>query len=118
LWRLAQKIQARLGGDRSGLQFPDKPRGMHAWLRDEGIELPIKSHDEEGRCIAWKLPLYNTVHNILTNPYAGAYAFGRTTSKAIVEDARKRAAWTSARSDGLGWADILDTDAVLALPAR
>jgi hypothetical protein len=61
------------------------------WLRDEGIELPAKSHDEEGRCIVWKLPLYNTVHNILTNPvYAGAYAFGRTTSKVIVEDGRKR----------------------------
>jgi len=66
-------------------------RQVHVWLRDEGIELPAKSHDEEGRCIVWKLPLYNTVHNILTNPvYAGAYAFGRTTSKVIVEDGRKR----------------------------
>jgi hypothetical protein len=64
---------------------------VHVWLRDEGIKLPAKSHDEEGRCIVWKLPLYNTVHNILTNPvYAGAYAFGRTTSKVIVEDGRKR----------------------------
>jgi hypothetical protein len=25
----ARKIQARLGGDRSGFEFPDKPRGMH-----------------------------------------------------------------------------------------
>jgi DNA invertase Pin-like site-specific DNA recombinase len=66
-------------------------RQVHVWLREEGIELPAKSHDEEGRCIVWKLPLYNTVHNILTNPvYAGAYAFGRTTSKVIVEDGRKR----------------------------
>ena len=66
-------------------------RQVHRWLRDEGIELPAKSHDEGGRCIVWKLPLYNTVHNILTNPvYAGAYAFGRTTSKVIVEDGRKR----------------------------
>jgi hypothetical protein len=31
------------------------------------------------------------VHNILTHPvYAGAYAFGRTTSKAIIEEGRKR----------------------------
>jgi DNA invertase Pin-like site-specific DNA recombinase len=66
-------------------------RQVHVWLRDEGIELPTKSHDEEGRRIVWKLPLYNTVHNILTNPvYAGAYAFGRTTSKVIIEDGRKR----------------------------
>ena len=50
-----------------------------------------KSHGAEGRCIVWKLPLYNTVHNNLTNPvYAGAYAFGRTTSKIIIEDGRKR----------------------------
>jgi hypothetical protein len=26
---MAQKIQVRLGGDRSGFEFPDEPRGMH-----------------------------------------------------------------------------------------
>jgi DNA invertase Pin-like site-specific DNA recombinase len=66
-------------------------RQVHVWLREEGIELPAKAHDRDGRRIVWKLPLYNTVHNILTNPvYAGAYAFGRTTSKVIIEDGRKR----------------------------
>ena len=66
-------------------------RQVHVWLRDEGIALPAKSHVGDGRCIVWKLPIYNTVLNILTNPvYSGAYAFGRTTSKAIVEDGRKR----------------------------
>jgi hypothetical protein len=30
----------------------------------------------------WKLPVYNTILHILTNPiYAGAYAFGRTGSR-------------------------------------
>jgi DNA invertase Pin-like site-specific DNA recombinase len=67
-------------------------RQVHVWLRDEGIALPVKSHKAaQGRCIGWKLPLYNTVHNILTNPvYAGAYAFGRTMSKVSVENGRKR----------------------------
>ena len=67
-------------------------RQVHVWLRDEGIALPVASYGAaEGRSIAWKLPLYNTVHNILTNPvYAGAYAFGRTMSKVSVEDGRKR----------------------------
>ena len=62
------------------------------WLRDEGIALPVTCHNAgEGRGITWRLPLYNTVHNILTNPvYAGAYAFGRTMSKVSVEDGRKR----------------------------
>src|SRR5258705_7400474 len=66
-------------------------RQVHVWLRDEGIALPVKSHNADGRCIVWKLPLYNTVHNMLTNPvYAGTYAFGRTMSEVSVEDGRKR----------------------------
>ena len=67
-------------------------RQVHVWLRDEGIALPVACHTAaEGRSIVWRLPLYNTVHNILTNPvYAGAYAFGRTMSKVSVEDGRKR----------------------------
>src|SRR5689334_2911623 len=67
-------------------------RQVHVWLRDEGIALPVACHGAaEGRSIAWRLPLYNTVHNILTNPvYAGAYAFGRTMSRVSVEDGRKR----------------------------
>jgi len=44
-------------------------RQVHVWLRDEGIALPVKSHKAaEGRCIVWKLPLYNTVHNIPDEP--------------------------------------------------
>src|ERR1700741_4507708 len=67
-------------------------RQVHVWLRDEGISLPVACHRAaEGRSIAWRLPLYNTVHNILTNPiHAGAYAFGRTMSRVSVEDGRKR----------------------------
>lgn len=66
-------------------------RRVHAWLRDEGISLPIARYQAaESRRVVWKLPRYNTVHNILTNPvYAGAYAFGRTTSKVTIEEGRK-----------------------------
>jgi len=67
-------------------------RQVHVWLREEGIAMPTACHSAaEGRSIVWRLPLYNTVHNILTNPvYAGAYAFGRTMSKVSVEEGRKR----------------------------
>ena len=66
-------------------------RQVHIWLRDEGIELPVKSRAGEARGVVWRLPAYNILHNILTNPiYAGAYAFGRTTSKVSVEQGRKR----------------------------
>lgn len=66
-------------------------RQVQLWLRDEGIALPVKSRNGEARGIIWRLPAYNIVHNILTNPiYAGAYAFGRTTSRVSVENGRKR----------------------------
>jgi hypothetical protein len=66
-------------------------RQVHIWLRDEGIELPAKSRRGEAHGVVWRLPAYNIVHIILTNPiYAGAYAFGRTTSRISVVDGRKR----------------------------
>ena len=66
-------------------------RQVHIWLREEGIELPVKSRQGEAYGVVWRLPAYNIVHNILTNPiYAGAYAFGRTKSRVSVEGGRKR----------------------------
>ena len=66
-------------------------RQVHLWLRHEGIELPAVAYDESQRRTVWKLPAYNTVHHVLTNPiYAGAYAFGRTGSRTYLEDGRKR----------------------------
>ena len=66
-------------------------RQVHLWLREEGIELPVKSRRGEVHGVVWRLPAYNIVHNILTNPiYAGAYAFGRTKSRVSVEGGRKR----------------------------
>jgi DNA invertase Pin-like site-specific DNA recombinase len=44
-------------------------RQVHVWLRDEDIALPVASHSAaDGHSIVWRLPRYNTVHNILTNP--------------------------------------------------
>jgi Recombinase len=41
--------------------------------------------------VLWKLPVYSTVSNLLTNPvYAGAYVFGRSGSRMIIENGRKR----------------------------
>jgi DNA invertase Pin-like site-specific DNA recombinase len=67
-------------------------RQVYIWFRDEGIELPAtKSRRGEAHGVVWRLPPYNIVHDILTNPiYAGAYAFGRTTSRISVVDGRKR----------------------------
>ncbi|MEM1151694.1 MAG: recombinase family protein [Pseudomonadota bacterium] len=66
-------------------------RQVHLWLRQEQISLPAAVHGPDGRHIQWKLPVYNTVMHILKNPiYAGAYVFGRTGSRTVIEDGRKR----------------------------
>jgi hypothetical protein len=66
-------------------------RQVHRWLRREGITLPSITYGADGRQIVWKLPVYQSVHGILTNPvYAGAYAYGRTTQRTRIEAGRKR----------------------------
>jgi hypothetical protein len=41
--------------------------------------------------MVWKVPIYNTLLKMLTNPaYAGAYAFGKTQSRIRVVDGRAR----------------------------
>src|SRR6201993_934694 len=67
-------------------------RQVHLWIRQEGILLPAVNYTiDDGRSLVWKLPVYNTIHHILTNPiYAGAYAFGRTRSRVSIADGRKR----------------------------
>ena len=68
-------------------------RQVFLWFRDAGIELPFRSlhTGTPGWQVAWKLPVYNTVHQILTNPiYAGAYAYGRTNRRTVIENGRQR----------------------------
>jgi DNA invertase Pin-like site-specific DNA recombinase len=61
-------------------------------LRAERISLPYIDNKSQGQHqIPWKLPVYATVNNLLTNPiYAGAYVFGRTGSRTTIENGRKR----------------------------
>ena len=65
-------------------------RQVLLWFRQEGIELPSAVYDEGRRSVIWRLPCYNTVLHILSNPvYAGAYAFGRTQTRVRIEAGRK-----------------------------
>jgi DNA invertase Pin-like site-specific DNA recombinase len=64
-------------------------RQVLLWFRSEGVELPAVEYGPFGRGVIWKLPVYNTIHKVLTNPmYAGAYAFGRTKTRTEVQDGR------------------------------
>ena len=65
-------------------------RQVAVWLRQESVQLPTIAHGAQGRIVEWRLPRYNSVHRILTNPvYAGAYVFGRTVSRTVMEAGRK-----------------------------
>ena len=87
-----QQVRAAVGIVFAKFAELQSVRQVHLWLREEGIALPTARHSAaEGRIVVWRLPLYSTVHAILTNPvYAGAYTFGRTTNKVSVEEGRKR----------------------------
>ncbi len=77
-------------------------------LRADRIELPYLASRSTGQHqVSWKLPVYSTVSNLLTNPvYAGAYAFGRTGSRTTIENGRKRVL-RGHRKDPSDWAVLL-----------
>src|SRR5690348_3956649 len=77
-------------------------------LRADQVTLPyIDSKSAGQHQLLWKLPVYMTVSNLLTNPvYAGAYAFGRTGSRMIIENGRKRIV-RGRRKDRSDWAVLL-----------
>jgi excisionase family DNA binding protein len=65
-------------------------RQVALWLIDEVIKMPVTVYGPQGRMVEWRLPRYNTIYRMLTNPvYAGAYVYGRTGSKVRVEAGRK-----------------------------
>lgn len=59
------------------------------WFRDEGIRLPV-NHCVRGRVqLGWQLPKLSFIYDVLTNPfYAGAYFYGRGTTKTVVKDGK------------------------------
>jgi excisionase family DNA binding protein len=66
-------------------------RQVLVWCRQEKVRLPVLGEGGATDRIIWRLPVYPTVHHMLTNPvYAGAYAFGRRTARVTIENGRKR----------------------------
>ena len=76
-------------------------RQVLIWLRQNRVCLPVAANDHGDHTINWKLPRYQNVQAILTNPtYAGAYAFGKTETRTKVVDgrARKRSGYRKSQS--------------------
>jgi len=56
------------------------------FLREQQIQLPKTSCRRHDAKVEWALPTYASLHCLLTNPlYAGAYVFGRTTTRTVIE---------------------------------
>ncbi len=66
-------------------------RQVLLWFRQNELRLPVVNYRNGEKQALWKLPVYNTLMHILTNPiYAGAYAFGRTYTRTKMENGQKR----------------------------
>jgi excisionase family DNA binding protein len=63
-------------------------RQVLLWFRQEQLSLPALTAEAPwGERVTWRLPSYNTILTLLRNPvYAGAYAFGRTTTRTHIID--------------------------------
>lgn len=84
-------------------------RQVLVWVRQERIALPAVVQGSATRSVEWKIPVYHTLHHILTNPvYAGAYVFGRRGNRVSIEAGRKRVI-RDARRDPATW-DVLIKD--------
>jgi DNA invertase Pin-like site-specific DNA recombinase len=85
-------------------------RQVLVWCRQEKVVLPALGNGKTGERIIWRLPVYPTVHHMLTNPvYAGAYAFGRRTARVTIENGRKRVVRSMQRDHHEGyitWAEF------------
>lgn len=85
-----QRVQAAISQVFEKFQQLGSARQVLMWLRETHIELPSIRYTDLGREVIWKLPVYNTIWHLLTNPvYAGVYAYGRSHSKVRVENGRK-----------------------------
>ncbi len=66
-------------------------RQVLLWFCREKIALPTLPRDRSERRVVWKLPVYNNVLALLTNPlYAGAYAYGRRETRTRVVEGQTR----------------------------
>jgi DNA invertase Pin-like site-specific DNA recombinase len=82
-------------------------RQVLLWFKQENVVAPAIAQGI-GKCsVEWKVPRYHTLHHILTNPvYAGSYAYGRRTTRVIIEDGRKRVTRDKLRQNWKDW-DVL-----------
>ncbi len=66
-------------------------RQVRMWFLREGIGLPARIDEGTGSKLCFQTPAYSTIRSLLRNPlYAGAYAWGKTTSRTVLVSGRAR----------------------------
>jgi DNA invertase Pin-like site-specific DNA recombinase len=86
-----RRVQSALDSVFNKFRELGSARQVCQWYRQEGIELPVVPVHSRGYVIVWKTPNYGAIAGLLTNPvYAGAYVYGRTKSRTVIENGHKR----------------------------
>jgi DNA invertase Pin-like site-specific DNA recombinase len=66
-------------------------RRVLLWFAEQTVGLPALPRDPGRQKMIWKVPVSSNIRAILTNPiYAGAYAFGKTTTRIQIVNGRAR----------------------------
>jgi DNA invertase Pin-like site-specific DNA recombinase len=84
-----ERVQEALGSVFDKFNETGSVRQTLLYFRHKGISLPVWQHTRWGWQTRWRLPVYNTILALLTNPtYGGAYAWGRTETRVRMEGGR------------------------------
>jgi len=89
-----RRVQQAIQGVFERFQLLGSIRQVLLAMRRDKLRLPSHVEVDAGLRVDWKLPVYNTVHRLITNPiYAGAYAYGKTEARTKIcgDRARKTA---------------------------
>ncbi|HEY7870071.1 MAG TPA: recombinase family protein [Methylomirabilota bacterium] len=83
-----QRVQAAIGLVFQQFATLRSARQVLLWFHEAQLTLPVlRAEAPWGKRVSWRLPRYNTILTLLRNPvYAGAYAFGRTTTRTHIID--------------------------------
>jgi DNA invertase Pin-like site-specific DNA recombinase len=88
-----RQVQQALGGVFLKFRELGSARQTAIWYSQEQIRLPEAEPGTAGQQIVWRIPGRHRILQILKNPcYAGAFAWGRTATKTIVDQGRARQA--------------------------
>jgi DNA invertase Pin-like site-specific DNA recombinase len=84
-----QRIQQAIRGVFKRFVEFGSVRQLSIYYQQNKIELPVRDGNSKGFPLVWRIPVYSTIHRMLTNPfYAGIYQYPRTKTKTRIVDGK------------------------------